>query len=156
MDEALPQRAGGGRLTVRVSRRYASAAEPVFDAWLDPRKARQFLFATPTGKMVRVDIDARVGGGFTIVENRDGKDAAHDGVYREIARPTRIVFDFSIERDTPGDPVTIEIHPLERGCELTLTHGLKPQYAEFAEKTRAGWASILEGLARTLGEEAKP
>lgn len=81
---------------VRVSRRYGSAAEEVFDAWLDPTKARQFLFATDTGKMVRVDIDA--------------------------------------------------------GCELTLTHEMKPQYAEFVDKTRQGWTRILESLARIVGE----
>jgi uncharacterized protein YndB with AHSA1/START domain len=68
-----------------------------------------------------IDIDPRVGGGFTIIEDRDGKDAEHYGVYREIARPRRLVFDFSIDKNTPGDPVTIEIRPLDAGCELTVS-----------------------------------
>jgi ribosomal protein L13E len=40
-----------------------------------------------------VDIDPRVGGGFTIIEARDGKPAEHYGVYREIARPRGLEFD---------------------------------------------------------------
>ena len=140
---------------VRVSRRYAAAAETVFDAWLDPSKARHFLFATPSGKMVRVEIDARVGGGFTIVEKRGAQEAAHYGVYREMVRPKRLVVDFSVEKDTPGDPLTIDIRPLDSGCELTVTTELKPQYAQHVDKARAGWTHILESLARTLGEGAK-
>ena len=139
---------------VRVSRRFRSPAEKVFDAWLDPAMARRFLFATPTGKMVRVEIDARVGGGFTIVENRDGQDAAHYGVYHEIDRPRRLVFDFSLEKNTPGDPVKIEIGPLDEGCELTVAAKLKPEFAQHVEKARQGWTHILDSLARALGEPA--
>jgi uncharacterized protein YndB with AHSA1/START domain len=103
----------------------------------------------------RIDIDPRVGAVFTIIENRDGKDAEHYGVYREIARSRRLVFDFSIDKNTPGDPVTIEIRPLDAGCELSMTAVMKPQFAQYAEKAREGWTHILEGLARALGEGAK-
>jgi len=139
---------------VRVSRRFRSPPEKAFDAWLDPAVARQFLFATPAGKMVCVDIDARVGGGFTIVESRDGKEAGHYGIYREIDRPRRLVFDFSIDKSVPGDPVAIEIQPLDSGCELTVKADLKPELAAHAEKARHGWTHILEALARALGERA--
>jgi uncharacterized protein YndB with AHSA1/START domain len=37
------------------------------DAWLDPEKATKFLFARPGGEMVRVEIDPRVGGRYSIV-----------------------------------------------------------------------------------------
>lgn len=50
--------------TIIITRRFDFSIERVFDAWLDPAKASKFLFTTPTGKMVRVEIDARVGGSF--------------------------------------------------------------------------------------------
>jgi len=84
--------------TVRVTRRLAATPERVFDAWLDPAKARQFLFATPTGEMVRCDIDARAGGRYVIVERRDGEDVAHVGEYCEIDRPLRLVFTLQVPK----------------------------------------------------------
>ena len=47
---------------IQVTRRFDASAERVFDAWLDTKRASKFLFATPTGVMVRAEIDARVGG----------------------------------------------------------------------------------------------
>ena len=52
--------------TVRVTRRFNASAERVFDAWLDANRAATFLFATAAGRMVRADIDARVGGSFCL------------------------------------------------------------------------------------------
>ena len=77
---------------VRVTRRFSTSPERVFDAWLDPEKAGRFLYATKEGEMVQVEIDARVGGRYSIVERRDGQDVEHTGEYLEIDRPRRLVF----------------------------------------------------------------
>lgn len=138
---------------VRVTRRYSASADRVFDAFLDPARAGRFLFATPTGQMVRVEIDARVGGRFNFTERRDGEDAVHVGEYLEMDRPRRLVFSFSVdELATEPDRVSLDIVPLETGCELTLTHEMRPEWAPYAGRTTEGWAGILEGLAAVLGE----
>ncbi len=145
--------AGESLITVRVARRFTAAAERVFDAWLDPDTAGKWLYATPSGQMVRVEIDARVGGKFVFVDRRDGEDVEHTGEYLEIDRPRRLVFTFAVPKYSPViTRVTIDIAPADTGCELKLTHeGVLP---EWASGTEAGWTGILEGLGRTLAASA--
>ena len=135
--------------SVRVTRRYAASAERVFDAWLDPKTAGRWLFATPTGEMVRVEIDARVGGAFCFTDRRDGEDIDHVGRYEAIDRPRRLAFSFSVPKfSAESTRVIVEIAALDNGCELTLTHeGVLPDYIE---RTKGGWTMILDRLAETL------
>lgn len=137
--------------TLRITRHFDFPMERVFDAWLDPEKARRFLFATPTGTMLRVEIDARVGGSFTIVR-RDGDEVEHVGSYLEIERPRRLVFTFSVPKYSKEvTRVTIELKPQGNGCEVTLIHeGVLP---EWLEASRSGWGMILDTLAARLQEQ---
>jgi uncharacterized protein YndB with AHSA1/START domain len=136
------------RTTIRVTHHFAASPERVFDAWLDPTKAAKFLFATPTGQMVRAEIDARVGGAFVFVR-RDGEDIEHTGTYLAIDRPRRLVFTFAVPKFSAElTTVTIDIVKRGTGCELTLTHeGVLP---EWSERTEGGWRMILDGLGRTI------
>ena len=135
-----------------ITRRFDFSIERVFDAWLDPAKASQFLFATPTGKLVRVDIDARAGGSFNITR-RDGEDVEHIGTYLEIDPPRRLVFTFGVPKfSAQMTRVSIDLKPLPTGCELTLTHeGVLP---EWLDRGREGWGKILDGLFAHLAKEA--
>lgn len=136
------------RPVVQVKRSFSASAEQVFDAWLDPALACRFLFVTPTGQMIRTDIDARVGGGFVIVR-RDGEDVEHVGQYLEIVRPHRLVFTFGVPKFSPEMTlVTLDIVPAGSGCELTLTH--EKVLPEWASKTQEGWGMILGNLAELV------
>jgi len=138
-------------IVIRIARRYDFPAERVFDAWLDVEKARKVLFATSRGQMVRAEIDPRVGGAFNFTDRRDGVDVEHVGTYLEIDRPLRLAFTFHTERDsTDLSRVTIEIAPRGTGCELTLTHEIDPKWAEYKDRTEAGWSTILNGFAAVL------
>lgn len=142
----------GQVVTVRVSRRFEASAERVFDAWLDPKRAGRWLFATPTGTMVRSEIDARVGGAFCFVDRRDGEDVEHVGKYLEIDRPRRLVFTFAVPKFSSVETrVSIDIVSQGTGCELTLVHeGVLPEYAS---GTQAGWTGILDRLAATASHK---
>jgi uncharacterized protein YndB with AHSA1/START domain len=140
-------------VTVRVSRRFGGSTERVFDAWLDPIQAARFLFATPTGRMVRADIDAQIGGSFCFVDRRNGEDVEHVGTYLEIDRPKRLVFSFAVPRySKESTRVTIQIAALTSGCELTLTH--ENVLPEYEGPTIAGWTNILEALDSVLDGSA--
>jgi uncharacterized protein YndB with AHSA1/START domain len=138
---------------VAVTHRFAVSAERVYDAWLDPAKMRNFLYATATGEVVRCDVDAHVGGRYTIVDRRNGEDVLHEGTYLELERPRKIVFTLCVPKYSPHeDQVTIEIAPLEHGCELTLTTETDDQWAD---DTQRGWTMILDVLNDTLPAEGE-
>jgi uncharacterized protein YndB with AHSA1/START domain len=136
------------RRTIVVRRSYPFSAEEVFDAWIDPEIARQWLFATPTGEQIRVEIDARVGGRF-IITRRDGEDIDHVGEYLEIDRPNRLVFTFAVPRFSAEETlVTIDLVPREGGCECTLTH--ERILPEYADRSAEGWNLILAELDKAI------
>lgn len=138
---------------VTVKRQFRTPEAAVFDAFLDPHMAGQFMFATDKGKMVKAEIDARVGGGFNFTDRRDGEDVAHTGEYLEIERPHRLVFSLQVKKySQETDRIAIGIRPLESGCELTLTHQLGANWASAKGQIEEGWRAILELAAAALGE----
>lgn len=136
-----------GTVRIVVERRFEAPAEEVFDAWLDQATAGAWLFATPDGEMERIEIDARVGGGFRIEERRGEELASHVGEYLAIERPHRLVFTFATMPEEDPSRVTVEIEPDNEGCTLTLIHEMDAQWAEYEDRTRDGWTTILAGLA---------
>ena len=145
-----------GKFKIVLTRAYEVSVEAVFDAWLTPSLARQFLFATENGEMIRADIDPEVGGEFCFVERRDDEEIEHLGEYLEIDQPRRIVFVFAVNRAPDFTRVTLDfaLRPasagVEAGSQLTLTHEMDPKYASYADRTRQGWEIVLDRLAKAL------
>ena len=139
---------------VRVVRSFEAPPDRVFDAWLDPKMIARFMFGPHLRDetIVRLEIDARVGGSFSFVVRRGGEEFDHVGEYVEIERPARFVFTWGVRRAGPPDMsrVIIEIAPRPSGSELTLIHELHPDWADYAERTQAGWTKMLEALATSL------
>jgi len=135
---------------LKVCHRYPFPPERVFDAWLDPKTAGRFLFATPDGEMVRAEVDPRVGGRFVFVDRRpDTGDVEHVGEYLEIDRPRRLVFTFAVPQYDPAvTRVTLDVAAADGGCEVTLTH--EGVLEDWKAQTRQGWGTILAGLERAL------
>ena len=130
-----------GVTIVTVTREIAAPAERVFDAWLDPAEASEFLFATPDGEIVRCDIDARVGGRFLIVDRRADGDAEHHGEFVEIDRPRRLVFLFRGPETQEGEwsKVIVDIAPSGAGC--TAYENDMPQRAPSPSSCAKRWRS---------------
>jgi uncharacterized protein YndB with AHSA1/START domain len=133
----------------RVTRRFEASPEEVFDAWLDPGLAREW-FAPGLGEMLRVEIDARVGGTFWLVQRRESGEAQHTGEYLEIERPRRLVFTWRTPPAEDVSRVIIEIQPLGDGCELTLTHQMDPRWESFIDRAEAAWRKMVDAIARLL------
>jgi uncharacterized protein YndB with AHSA1/START domain len=130
----------------RITRRFRAPAEAVFDAWLNPELARQW-FGADLGEMTRVEIDARVGGTFWLVQRRGAEEARHTGEYLEIDRPRRLVFTWRTPPLTESSRVIIEISPEDDGCELTVTHEMDQKWAEFVDRAAEAWRKMADAIA---------
>jgi len=136
------------RRTLRAARRYAASPARVFDAWLDPAVARQWLFATASHPLAYIEIDARVKGSFCFVDRQDAVDGTrYTGEYLEITPPQRLVFTLSVAKFVETR-VTVVIAPLAKGCRLTLLHENVPR--DHASTMHGRWTGILFGLGAML------
>jgi len=150
------------RVNALVTRRYGASPERVFDAWLDPGLVGRWMLGPSVRdeEVVRVTIDARVGGAFSFVVRRQGEEIDHFGQYLEIDRARRLVFTWNagpVAKRAAAQPasadsarVIVEIAVLDRGCKLTLTHEMAPEWASFVPKAELSWATMLNSLARTI------
>ncbi|MEO8365003.1 MAG: SRPBCC domain-containing protein [Pseudoxanthomonas sp.] len=138
-------------LEVRLSHYFEASPEHVFDAWLVPRTLGQWMFGPRVRdeNVVRLDVDPRVGGSFSLKVERDGKLVDHVGQYLEIERPHRLVFSWAVKDESDDAPseVHIDINAAGSGCVLTLNHRMDAKWSDYADLTRKGWATMLDALA---------
>ena len=133
----------------RVTRRFDTSAERVYDAWLDVRRVRHW-FGPGLGPVSCVDIDARVGGEFCIVQQRSGEDVEHVGSYLEIERPNRLAFTWRVPPGPESSRVSIDIAGQEGGCEVTLVHEMPVSAASLQDRVEHGWRTMLDAMAADL------
>jgi uncharacterized protein YndB with AHSA1/START domain len=145
-------------VAIHVTARFEASPERVFDAWLDPDLAGRWLFATATRPLAHVEIDARVAGGFRLVERRERGDVEHRGEYVEIAPCRRLVFALALpDRRRTATRVSVDVEAQGTGSNLALTHENVP--LALAYDMEARWTGMLYGLGVTLdthGGDPKP
>lgn len=144
MTPALP-------LEVRVTRFLNASPERVFDAWVVPRTLGMWMFGSRVRdeNVVRLDVDPRVGGQFSLKVERHGEVIDHVGRYLELNRPHRLHFTWAVKDQSDNVPsqVRIDIVASGSGCVLTLVHTMDAKWSDYAERTEQGWNTMLEALA---------
>ena len=142
-------------LDVRVIRSFPHPPEPVFDAWLDPKSIGRWMFgpAIRDEKIVSIETDPRVGGEFSFLVTRQHTIIDHIGTYLVVDRPRRLEFNWGVKGMSDNSRVIVEIAPTEAGCGLTLVHELHPDWAEYFEAAKDGWAKMLDALHAALNEQ---
>ena len=109
---------------VHLTCNFFAPPEAVFDAWINKDFIRKWLFVGSTSEIVHVEMDVRVQGKFSILEQDNIKleHIDHFGEYVSIERPGRLEFTLSVPKHFAGK-TTVEIIILatDAGSELTLT-----------------------------------
>jgi len=144
---------------LRMTRYFDASPERVFDAWLNPETARKWLFTLPIDEVYTAQLDARVGGKWTITARRGGMDYTGGGEYLEIDRPHRLVLTFAMLQFSPNsDLITVEIVARGSGCVLTFTQEgidiseeLRQLPPGVEGGTEHGWRLMFDQLAAALG-----
>ncbi len=137
--------------TVTVRREIAAPAEELFDAWLDAESLSAWMRPRVISE-TRAETDPREGGEFRIVMVQDQTDLLHHGTYRQIERPSRLVFTWSSAATGHRDSVvTVNFEPLPGGSTLVEIHqvGLSDEDARAGH--REGWSDALAELDRHRG-----
>lgn len=144
---------------VRLQRTLPAPPREVFRAWLEPALLRQWM--APGFEVKRAEVDARVGGHLRIWHADAGGDVGgFEAEILELVPGERLVFRWGFvgpARD--AGPVhdsllTITLRPARGGATtLTLVHerldALAAAMPQVAGKVEAGWAMVLDKLART-------
>ncbi|MGE0396826.1 MAG: SRPBCC domain-containing protein [Kofleriaceae bacterium] len=132
-------------MSLRLERTFSASARTVFDAWLDPEALARFMCPQEGMTTGAIEVDARVGGRFSITMILGGRELPHRGEYLAIERYTRLVFTWRSHHAGEGSQVTLMFEALgpER-TRLVLEHvGLED--SAIAAHTH-GWTSILAAL----------
>jgi len=146
---------GPDEMVVVITRVFDAPREAVFDAWLDAEQLAQWM--GPRNVRAEIEsVDARVGGRYRIIMHPDGGGTPIvGGVYREIARPEKLVLTWQWENGGPdGGPgadtlITLRFAELGGKTEMTMRHeGFANVDARNSHNQ--GWNGSFDKLAEVL------
>ena len=135
--------------SLTVTRTIKASADRVFDAWTQPEHMKRW--AAPEGVEVQeAQVDLTVGGRYHIrMLSNEGVEHNAVGIYREVTRPTRLVYTWSWEEkdhDVGETLVTVEFNAQGDSTEVVVLHEGFPA-AEARDGHEQGWTSCLSQLA---------
>ena len=139
---------------ITITRVYAAPREAVWQAWTDPRQIAAWWgkrgWRTPPES---VTLDVRPGGAFrlTSISDADGSEMRHDGVYREVVEPERLVFTIS---DQPGEAayelVTVVLVDAGDGRTQMRFEQRGHMRPEQYDRTKQGWGKFFDRIDERL------
>ena len=145
--------------TIELSRDYAAPRHRVFDIFFDS-EALTYVFSADAYTVVEMDIDPRVGGGWSLAMRDEATGEVNHCTARYVAidRPKRIVW-LSKWSDGPlADAeemrITLEFENCGRGTRLKLTHEFFPD-STTRDRQALRWAAEFEQLEDLLAGEQK-
>ena len=133
--------------SLTITRTIKASADKVFDAWTQPEQIKRW--AAPEGVEVQeAQVDLTVGGRYHIRMLSDEGEHNAVGVYREVTRPTRLVYTWSWEEkdhDVGETLVTVEFNAQGDNTEVVVVHEGFPA-AEARDGHEQGWNGCLDGF----------
>lgn len=141
-------------LEVVVVRDFRAPRSMVFDAWTKPALMTRWLLGPPGWTMPVCEMDLRVGGKFRWRWRNDaGTEFGFTGVFREVARPSRLVHTQVYDPGTLGGDLgaecLISVEFTEQGGVTTYTTTLR--YQSKADRDAAFSTGMTDGMEQSFG-----
>lgn len=141
--------ADGGALEIK--RLIKAPRERVFDAWTTPSDIVKWFGSTEC-RTLSAHVDLRVGGEyrFRVDSGACGGAMEVSGVYREIERPSRLVYTWSLSNPKLGVSetlVTVDFANVNGATEVRLRHERLPT-AEQRDSHNHGWIGSFDKLEK--------
>ena len=132
---------------LRVEKKINAAPARLFRAWVTAKDfSRWFIPGNPVS-IGAVTLDARPGGRFRIDMIVDGVLRPHEGEYKVVDEPNKLVFTWrSFMTEDRDSLVTVTFAADGAGTHLTLIHEKLPNDTAKIQAHHEGWTSILNGL----------
>lgn len=142
--------------TLRLERTIAAPLEKVFAAWTTPEALIRWFAPTDAYTVEVHELNAVTGGAYTFeLVHSGGNRHRVGGKYREVTRPSRLVFSWKWEEfPERGDTlVTVELTEDAGRTRLVLTHELFPN-VEARDGHAGGWNGGLDHLVQVCEAQA--
>jgi len=123
--------------SLEISRCFDASPERVFDAWVSLEWGE---WLPPAGAVCKVrSLDARVGGRYLIdMTMPDGRTVEISGMYREVIRPSKLVFTWLASYSGQETLITVSVREEGSGSLMTLMQEGFPS-AEMRDGYNGGW-----------------
>jgi uncharacterized protein YndB with AHSA1/START domain len=139
-------------LSLEIKRLIKAPRERVFDTWTSPDEILEWFGPEGTCQPLSAQVDLRVGGEYRIraISQACGGPTEVSGVYREVQRPSRLVYTWQWN-DPPlnfGETlVTVDFLDLNGATEVRLHQEGFPN-VEMRDGHTYGWSASLDKLER--------
>jgi uncharacterized protein YndB with AHSA1/START domain len=129
-----------------IRRVLPASPQEVFEFWTKPELLIRWLSPYSGNADCQAEIEARVGGRIRLLMRGEDRECAIQGQYVEFDPPVRLAFTWAgPATDHAESLVTVELHAIAGGTELTLLHERLPN-AQSRDNHAAGWAVIFDRL----------
>jgi uncharacterized protein YndB with AHSA1/START domain len=148
--------------TFSLERRFKATPERVFAAFADPASKRRWNYSGEGHELLSHEVDFRVGVGDRVkIKMHSGPIAGMtlniESVYEDIVPNERMVWAYRMALDGrtfSASLATVELVKTVAGTDLFLTHqGAYFEGADGPEMRKAGWAELMEKLAKEVEEQ---
>jgi uncharacterized protein YndB with AHSA1/START domain len=133
---------------VVVVRRLAASPERLFEAWTDPVVLVRWFVTAENQQVAEAEMDVRPGGEYRITITDPEDRFCAFGTYQRVEPPHLLEFTWEWEESSiekGRSLVTVELRPLGRETELTLTHA-RLASEKSIQAHASGWTAILDRL----------